>query len=250
VLPRAVDVTVSRLRTRRHAPTLLRSPRARRCATTIVAAAIGRCRRCATTIVTAAAAIGRMHSKRRRCASAPKVAGVRCPGARRATAGPSELRHRDHLARANGAERLRDGPAVRVVVRCVRIVAVWLVGVEVGQRRDGIRVGELGCRVGCCGGRVSSNRASSSFRNGVEPGPTRTICWQGDSSVVCVEFWPLYFLVCDWASTRGVIVATRGKHATVIVITYPLPGKLPHKEADNTEHSNATRNRKADDGRG
>lgn len=30
------------------------------------------------------------------------------------------------------------------------------------------------------------------------------------------------------------VVRTEGRHATVIVSAYPLPGKLPHKEADNT----------------
>jgi hypothetical protein len=139
-----------------------------------------------------------MHSRRRtgRCASAPEVAGgVRCAWARRATPGPSELRHRDHLARANGAEGLRDGPAVRIVVTCVGIIAVGLVGVEVGQRRDGVGVWELGCRVGCCGGCVS-NRASGYIRSGIEAGTTRAVCWQGDGCIVCVEFWPLYLLVC------------------------------------------------------
>jgi len=192
VLPRAIDITVRRLRTWRHAPTLLCSPRARRCATIIVAVAIGR-----------------MHSRRRprRCASAPKVAGVRCARARRATPGPSELRHRDYLARG---ERLRDGPTVRVVVSCVGIITVRLVGVEVGQRRDGVGVWELGCRVGCCRGCVS-NRASWYIRSGIEPGPTRAVCWQGDGCIVCVEFWPLYFLICDRMSTRGVIVVRRGE---------------------------------------
>ena len=60
-----------------------------------------------------------------------------------------------------------------------------------------------------------------------------------------VKFRPLYFLVYD--SERQLVQKNEskhaggdrseedgGKHATVIVITYPLPGKLPHKEADNT----------------
>ena len=234
MLPRAIGITICCQRTWRHAPTRLRSPRTRGRATAIIAAAIGR-----------------MPTRPRRCASAPKVAGVCRTRARRATPAAGELCHRDHFtwARANRAERLGDGPAVRVVVSCVRVIAVWLVGVEVGQRRDGVWVWlELGGRVGCGGGCVS-NGTSSAVHSGIEARPTRAVCWQGDAGVVCVELWPLYFLVCDRASTRGVIVVKTGKHETVIVITYPLPGKLPHKEADDTEHSNAAGNRKADDGR-
>jgi hypothetical protein len=117
VLPRAVGITICCLRTWRHAPTLLPSPRTRGRATAIIGAAIGR-----------------MHSSPGRCASAPKVAGVCRSWARRATPGASKLCHRDHFtwARANRAERLGDGPAVRVIISCVRVIAVWLVGVEVG----------------------------------------------------------------------------------------------------------------------
>jgi len=110
-----------------------------------------------------------------------------------------------------------------------KVVAVRLVRVQVGQRRDGVRVWlELGGRVGCGGGCVSEG-ASSCFRSGIKAGPTSAVCWQGDGGVVCVELWQLYFLV-------------------VIVITHPLPDKLP-KEANNTKNSDATSNEKADDGR-
>ena len=86
---------------------------------------------------------------------------------------------------------------VWVVVSCAGVVAVRLVGVQVGQRRDGIRIWlELSGRVGRGGGRVSEG-ASSCFRTGIKTGPTRAVCWQGDGGVVCVELWPLYFLVCD-----------------------------------------------------
>jgi hypothetical protein len=47
-----------------------------------------------------------------------------------------------------------------------------------------------------------------------------------------------------------IVVRRRRRYATVIVIAYPLPGKLPHKEGDNTQYGNATRNGKPDDGRG
>ena len=96
-------------------------------------------------------------------------------------------------------ERLRDGPAVRVVVPPAWIVVVWLVGVEVRQRRDGVRVWvELRSRVGRGGGRVSE-RTSPCFR--IKAGPARAVCWQGDDVVVVgVELWPLNLLVCDFQS--------------------------------------------------
>jgi hypothetical protein len=183
VLPRGIGITVRRLRAWRHAPTLLHDPRPGRRASAIVAAAVGR-----------------MDSRRRRPrrrATAPKVAhGVRRARAWRATPRPGELRHRDHLARADRVvEGLGDGPAVRVVEGRIGIVAVGLVGVEVGQRGDGVRVWELGCRVGCRGGCVS-DRASWYVRSGIEAGSTRAVCWQGDTRIVRVELWPLYLLVC------------------------------------------------------
>jgi len=124
---------------------------------------------------------------------------------------PGELRHRDRLA---VVERLRDGPAVRVVVPPGWIVVVWLVGVEVRQRWDGVRVWlELGSRGGRGGGSVSERTSPSVFR--VKAGPTHAVCWQGDDVVIVgVELWPLNLLVA--------------------IKFAPLPGQLPHEEADDT----------------
>ena len=135
----------------------------------------------------------------------------------------SELRHRDRLAwladAANGTdtstdtgtdsttglfERLGDRTAVRVVEPRRWVVVVRLVRVEVRQGRDCVRVWlELRSRVGR-GGRCVSDRASPRrVRRSVEPGSARSVCWQGDGSVVSVEFWPLNLLICatttyDW----------------------------------------------------
>lgn len=166
MLPRVVRISVRRLRTRRY-PALLRSPRPGRHATTtkVVTAVSGMqsgCRRCT--------------SGARRRAPAHKVVGVCCGRARRATPGPSKLSHRDHFAGANRVECLRDRPSVRVVVSRVWFVAVGLVGIEVGKRRDGVWVWwELGCRVGCRG-RIS-DRVSLHVESSVEAGSTRTVCW-------------------------------------------------------------------------
>ena len=35
---------------------------------------------------------------------------------------------------------------------------------------------------------------------------------------------------------------------TVVIVAQPLPGELPHKEADDAKHGNAASNRKTDDG--
>lgn len=228
VLPRVVDISVRRLRTWRHTPALLRSPRARRRATTKVVTAIssvqsgarrcasarkiagvrrGRARRCSSAHKVA----GECRARARRCASTHKVAGVCRTRARRATPGPSKLCHGDRLTGANRVERLRYGPSVRVVVTWVWIVAIGLVGIEVGKRGDSVWVWrELGCRVGC-GVRVS-DRVSGCVESSVEAGSTRTVCWQGDASIVRVEFRPLYFLVCDSSvkSVKQKRVKTRG----------------------------------------
>ena len=39
-----------------------------------------------------------------------------------------------------------------------------------------------------------------------------------------------------------------GRTRTVVIVAQPLPGELPHKEADDAKHGNATSNRKTDDG--
>lgn len=133
----------------------------------------------------------------------------------------SELRHRDRLAwladAANGTdtstdsttglfERLGDRAAVRVVEPRRRVIVVRLVRVEVRQGRDCVRVWlELRSRIGR-GGRCVSDRASPRrVRRSVEPGTARSVCWQGDGSVVGVEFWPLNLLICATATTYDCI---------------------------------------------
>jgi hypothetical protein len=163
--------------------------------------------------------------------------GRYCPTARKVTAATairrgwaggataSELRHRDRLAwladATNGTstgtdtdtstdstsglfERLGNRAAVRVVESRRWVIVVRLVRVEVRQGRDCVRVWlELRSRVGR-GGRCVSDRASPRrVRRSVEPGSARSVCWQGDGSVVGVEFWPLNLLICatttyDW----------------------------------------------------
>jgi hypothetical protein len=215
VLPRVVGISVRRLRTWRHTPALLRSPRARRRATTKVVTGISSvysgARRCASARKLAGVRRGRA----RRCASAHKVAGVCRARARRATPGPSKLCHGDRLTGANRVERLRYGPSVRVVVTWIWVVAIGLVGIEVGKRGDGVRVWRgFGCRMGC-GVRVS-DRVSGCVESSIEAGPTRTVCWQGDASIVRVKFRPLYFLVCDLSVKSA--KQKKSKHAVVIVV--------------------------------
>lgn len=38
------------------------------------------------------------------------------------------------------------------------------------------------------------------------------------------------------------------KTRTVVIVAQPLPGELPHKEADDANHGNTASNRKTDDG--
>ena len=108
--------------------------------------------------------------------------------ARRATTGASELCHRDHLAWtwANQVEQLRNGPVVWVVVSCAGVVEVQLVGGQVGQRQDGVRVWlELGGQVGYGEGRVFEG-ASSCCRTSIKAGPTVRLVGRG-TAVSSVE---------------------------------------------------------------
>lgn len=117
LLPGSIVTAICRLRSWRHPPSgISRSPQARRRAPTQVATAIRRAGRHPSSLIPA----------------------ERRTWARRAT--PSELRHGDRLARDALVERLRDGPAVRVVEGCLRVVAVRLVWVQMGKRRDSVRV--------------------------------------------------------------------------------------------------------------
>lgn len=194
LLPRTVCISVRCLRTWRHPPTCIWSPRARRGPPTKVRA-ISRWRRWRYAPANVdRRAIGRMQT--RRCPSASEIAAICRSRARRTT--PGELRHRDRLATLDGLfERRRYGPAVRVVEGRVWIVAVRLVRVEVRQRRDGIGIWvELGSRVGRGGRRVSDRTSPCCVRSGVEAGAASAVCWQGNRCVVSVEFWPLNFLIC------------------------------------------------------
>ena len=143
---------------------------------------------------------GRCRANARSSKVAASAAAVRRGWAWGATA--SELRHRDRLACLAAAagtslfERLRDRATVRVVELSGWIVEVRLVRVEVRQGRDCVRVWlELRSRVGRRG-RCVSERTSPCVWAGVEAGPTCSVCWQGDGSVVSVEFWPLNLLIC------------------------------------------------------
>lgn len=133
VLARGISITtIRRLRTWRHPSTRVWRPRSRRRAPTSVAA------------------IG--HLWTRRDAPAADRGAVRKARARRAT--PGELRHRDRLAWAGLVERVGDGPVVRIVEGRVWIVAERLVLVVRWQRRNRVRVVEVGHRVSCRGGRI------------------------------------------------------------------------------------------------
>jgi len=154
---------------------------------------------------------------RSKVAAAAAAATVRRGRAGGATA--SELRHRDRLAcLAAGSlfERLRDGATVRIVELRAWVIVVRLVRIEVRQGRDCVRVWlKLRSRVGR-GGRCVSERTSPRVCGRVEAGSARPVCWQGDGSVVGVEFWPLNLLICVtmsvWLRRKKIV-----KHEAVIV---------------------------------
>jgi hypothetical protein len=80
---------------------------------------------------------------------------------------------------------------------------------------------------------------------------------------VRVEFWPLNLLICaaisvglrkiekksntrrdrseakDGVKLFGGLGRRKRRTRTVVIVAQPLPGELPHKEADDTNHGNA-----------